>query len=78
MNLLLHILPPSISKILSIPRRIKLASRLLHERGGKTHGTRSVRPNALDTARVHLLKADNKNTIRRAVLYERSGEVQTR
>ena len=78
LNILLHVLPPSISKILSIPGRIKLASRLLHQRSRQAHGARSIRPHALDTPRIHLLKPNNKHTIRRAVLYERSGEMQTR
>jgi len=53
-----------------------LAPSLLHEIGGKAHGARPIRPDTLDAARVHLLEANNKHTIGRAVLYKCPGEMQ--
>jgi hypothetical protein len=76
-DILLHVLPASIGKVLSIPRTVVLAPSLLHEISGKTHRARPIRPDTLDAARVHLLKANNKDTIGRAVLYKCPGKMQT-
>jgi hypothetical protein len=77
-DLLLHVLPASVGKILSIPGTVVLASGLLHEISGKAHRARPVRPPALDAAGIHLLKANYKHAIGCAVLHQRPGEVQAR
>jgi len=75
---LLHVLPASIGKVLSIPGAVVFASSLFHEIGGEPHRTRPVGPNTLDAARIHLLEANNKDAIGRAVLHERPGKMQAR
>jgi hypothetical protein len=77
-DVLLHVLPTRISKILSIPRTAMFATRLLHQIRRQPHGRRSVIPHALDAARIHLLESHDKHTIRRSILNQRPGQMQPR
>ena len=76
--LLVHILLPSISKILRIPWRIVLSILSLHHGRAQTHGTWSITPNTLDTAWTHLLKSNHHHAIDSAIPDQRPRHMQTR
>jgi hypothetical protein len=77
LNVLLHVLPARVGKILGVPRTAVFATSLLHQIRGQTHWRWSVIPHALDAAWVHLLEPNDKHTVRCSVLHQRPGKMQT-
>lgn len=75
-NLLLHILPTSIGKVLRISGRIMLSSGLLHHPSTQTHWTGPVIPDALDAARLHGLKPNHHRDVHDSTSHQCPGQLQ--
>lgn len=73
---LLHVLSASVRKVLGISWTFVLAKLVLHQLGCELHRAGPVRPAALDRSRLHLLKANDHDTVCSTRSYQRSRHVK--